>query len=88
MTPYQYLPTSKLRPGMVVGMHGGRFVLRDDFKTHHHANAMDQRDYNMQRPVFTITGDFVGGEPVRGYFGPNTPWKFQGNDLARWAVEA
>lgn len=93
MARFMNVPTSALRPGMIVGFHGGLFRLCDDFKAHQRNESVKKvgRDYlpnyDMQRPVFTITGEFVGGEPVRGYFGPGLPWRFQGNDLASWGVE-
>lgn len=70
-------PSSGLEPGMVVQFHGAKFRLRDNRKCH-------KRDG--EEPVYTITGDWIEGEVVAGYFGPNLPWHFQGNDFASWSV--
>lgn len=75
----KHIPTSSLEPGMIVQFYGAKFRLRDDRKCHEHAS---------ERPSYTITGDWIEGAIIRGYFGPQTPWHFQGNDLASWSVLA
>ena len=87
MTRTIQITSAQFRAGMVLHFHGARFRLRDDVKAHYHANAIGRRDYNMERPVFTATGDWLDGDEVRGYFGRDLPWRFQGNDLAVWAAE-
>jgi hypothetical protein len=81
MTARPYLrqvKASELTAGQIVHFYGARFRLRDDRQEH-----ADRGN----GPVFTITGDWIDGEQVGGYFGPNTPWRFQGNDNAAWSVE-
>lgn len=75
----RHTPTvsSQLEPGMIIQFHGAKFRLRDDRKCHERTG---------EHPVYTITGDWIEGETVRGYFGPNQPWHFQGNDFATWSV--
>jgi hypothetical protein len=72
---------SELKTGMIVHFYGARFRLRDDRKEHFKVQGDEL-------PVYTITGDWVDGNIERGYFGPERPWKFQGNDRASWMVEA
>lgn len=76
-TEHTSMSSSKLEPGMVVQFYGAKFRLRDDQKCYEREG---------EKPVYTITGDWIEGAVIRGYFGPNQPWHFQGNDLASWSV--
>lgn len=80
------IASSEFQAGMIVAFYGASFRLRDDVKIHYNANSVSRRDYNMERPVYTVTGDWLEGDIIAGYFGPALPWRFQGNDLARWAI--
>jgi hypothetical protein len=72
--------SSEFEAGMIILFHGARFRLRDDVKQH-----QPRRDDDL--PFTTATGDWIDGEVVAGYFGPNKPWRFQGNDRASWRRE-
>ncbi|HDR9259599.1 TPA: hypothetical protein QDB21_005621 [Burkholderia vietnamiensis] len=38
-------------------------------------------------PVMVAIGKWIDGAAVRGYFGPDKDWNFQGNKRARVAIE-
>lgn len=75
-------PTSlALTPGTRIAFHGAVYQIETPRQTHHHADSLARRDYNMERPVYTATGVKVGGAD-----GMPQRWDFQGNDLARWFI--
>ena len=82
MIPTYKAKSSELRAGMVVHHYGARFRLRDD-RAEHAPNAHIPDSLTS----YTITGDWMDGATIRGYFGPDRAWHFQGNDLAVWTVE-
>lgn len=71
--------SSELNAGMVVHFYGARFKLRDNRKETHREGD--------ESVTVGITGDWLDGNVVTGYFGPTKPWWFQGNDFASWKVE-
>lgn len=80
MQPTKLIVSSEFKAGMIIHMHGARFRLRDNV-VHHPLKQYDDI------PVTTVTGDWIDGEIVPGYFGPRRPWRFQGNDRAQWWSE-
>lgn len=70
--------SSELRPGQIVHFYGARFRLNDDRRVF---------DADSEWPVYVITGDWLDGAVIGGYFGPKLPWTFQGNDRATRCVE-
>lgn len=73
------IKSSELKAGMLISYYGGLFRLRDDRK------EWPPRIEGASNTI-TITGDWVGGAEMKGYFGPDKPWHFQGNDYAEWCL--
>jgi hypothetical protein len=73
--------STAFQAGNVIGFHGARYVMRDQFKVHDHKLISD--GYNMIRPVYTNIGERIDD----GSADMPRLWNFQGNDLARWFVE-
>lgn len=86
------LPTSALRPGMVVRNHGYRMTIeselklsrchREDFGGVHYGPAVLDPDQDRSE-----LDPFVVRMADRGDDG-SLRWSIQGNDLATWCVEA
>ena len=76
MVATRKVKSSELEAGMIVYFYGARFELQDNRK-------VSEQD---GKPVYGITGKWLDGEVVRGYFGPDKDWRFQGNDNACWTV--
>lgn len=81
--------TYQLRPGDVVHMGGGRFLVESDLVL---SNAHPVEGYWPADPIgptdcVRATGRCLSGMSP-GLFAPGYPWTFQGNHLATWCVEA
>jgi hypothetical protein len=76
---YKTIP--QLKAGDVVHFNGSRFLIREDAKESqaHRPQAGHLETAAGPIEVARAEGEWISGEIVPGYFGPNTPWTFQGN---------
>ena len=71
----------QFKAGDIVHFHGARFLIQENG---HEAQGPRPQAGLLETAAGPIEvsraeGEWISGEIVPGYFGPNTPWVFQGN---------
>jgi hypothetical protein len=70
----------QFKAGDIVHFHGARFLIQEN--AHEAQGTARKLDTLKPQPAIEVAraeGEWISGEIVPGYFGPNTPWTFQGN---------
>ncbi|TES65654.1 hypothetical protein E2P84_36615 [Burkholderia cepacia] len=80
------ISTTQLHKGDVVHAHGARFEIVSDVTSYRGQGEPAFNEHGVGS-VAACTGRWIDGAVVRGYFGPNKDWTFQGNHHALVRIE-
>ena len=67
-----------VKVGDIVHFYGARFEI---------ISRRDGSDKELNKPYCSAIGKWLDGQVVRGYFGPEKNWNFQGNNNVTLQVE-
>ncbi len=75
----------ELQVGHIAHFYGARFRITS--VELYPQDAAHKAQYGECGETMSARGQWLDGETVRGYFGPNVDWKFQGNMHATIEIE-